>query len=168
MHDDPTTTQTTPEPILRPEARIVRADRSLAAMVLLVCTLGGMGIGFGSAMYLMRMQWNGYPPPAAINMRTMDGCRDVTAPTTITWLGVGIRSYAGREGTMVLRVFEGTAAQRAGLLPGDTVLSFDGERITSADSMVTAVRSHNPGQLVNIDVLRNGQQLTLQARLGRR
>jgi hypothetical protein len=146
-------------PILRPEARVVRADRSLAAMVLLVCTLGGMGIGFGSAMYLMRVQWgSGCPQPA---MRVQD-------TSTITWLGVGVRSYTSREGTHVLRVFEGTAAERAGLKPGDVVATFDGERVPSADALVALVRSRAPGTLVEITVMRNGEPVTLHARLGRR
>src|SRR5215813_10386253 len=83
----------TPEPVLRPEARVVRADRSLAAMVLVVCTLGGMGIGFGFAMYLMRAQLAF--APAYVTRAAM-------APAGhITWLGVGIRSFQGRTGTQV-------------------------------------------------------------------
>src|SRR5262245_2337550 len=79
------------EPILRPEARVVRADRSLAAMVLVVCTLGGMGIGFGFAMHLMRAQLAfapAYAPRAAVYQTSSDH---------ITWLGVGIRSFSGRN-----------------------------------------------------------------------
>lgn len=149
----------TPEPILRPEARVVRADRSLAAMVLFVCTLGGMGIGFGSAMYLMRAHWGG---PVAFQ------CAPPTAPDTMTWLGVGIRSYPSNDGTVVLRVFDGTAAERAGLLAGDVVKSFEGQAMRSADELVRAVRSRSPGDLVELDIERDGQPLTLHARLGSR
>jgi membrane-associated protease RseP (regulator of RpoE activity) len=159
----PATNQTNPEPVLRPEARVVRADRSLAAMVLFVCTLGGMGIGFGSAMYLMRAQWG---MPGAYERCRVIAAAD--APDTITWLGVGVRSIASREGTVVLRVFDGTAAERAGLAPGDVVRRFEGDAIRSADELVRAVRSRAPGDLVELTIERNGQPLTMHARLGSR
>jgi membrane-associated protease RseP (regulator of RpoE activity) len=158
MIESPPATQN-PDPVLRPEARVVRADRSLAAMVLFVCTLGGMGIGFGSAMYLMRAQWGA--PSYAFRA-------PVDAPDTMTWLGVGIRSYPTREGTVVLRVFDGTAAERAGLSPGDVIKRFEGDAVNSADALVRAVRSRSPGELVELAVERHGQPLTLHARLGAR
>jgi PDZ domain-containing protein len=146
----------TPEPILRPEARVVRADRSLAAMVLLVCTLGGMGIGFGSAMYLMRVQWAGGAPVAVVD----------SSPDMVTWLGVGVRSFSGHEGALVLRVFDGTSAERAGMAAGDIVTTFAGEAIRGSEDLVNAVRAHAPGDIVDVGVQRHGQPQTLRARLG--
>jgi hypothetical protein len=160
MNEMPPAENQTPEPILRPEARVARADRSLAAMVLFVCTLGGMGIGFGSAMYLMRAHWSA---PGVYQCGAVARIADAT-----TWLGVGIRSYTGRDGTVVMRVFDDTAAQRAGLRAGDLVRRFEGQRIRSADDLVTAVRSRTPGDVVTIEVERNRQPVTLTARLGAR
>ncbi len=155
-------TPTTPEPILRPEARVVRADRSLAAMVLFVCTLGGMGIGFGSAMYLMRAHW-GMPGALQCTQLSHD-------PDSVTWLGVGIRSYAGapQDGTVVLRVFQETAAERAGVAVGDVIRTFDGRSVRGADDLVSMVRAREPGELVELGVERDGQPMTLHARLGAR
>src|SRR5262249_52484256 len=91
-----------PEPILRPEARVVRADRSLAAMVLVICTLGGTGVGFGFAMYLMRAQ---------LAFTPMCGQRVVaTRQAPITWLGVRIQNLPDRSGSLVRSVFGETAA----------------------------------------------------------
>jgi membrane-associated protease RseP (regulator of RpoE activity) len=156
-----TTAPETPtiEPILRPEARVVRADRSLAAMVLVVCTLGGMGIGFGFAMYLMRAQLAFAPTYAT---------RVVQAPDRTTWLGVGIRSFSGRSGTLIVRVYGDTAAQAAGLRPGDVVTTFDGDEVEGADDLITAVRSRQPGEVVQLGLERNGQPLVISARLGMR
>ncbi len=153
---------TTPEPILRPEARVVRADRSLAAMVLFVCTLGGMGIGFGSAMYLMRAHWGA---PGALQCAGV--ARDAE---NVTWLGVRIRSYASapREGTVVLRVFEETAAERAGVTVGDVIRTFDGKSVRGADDLVGLVQARDPGELVELGIERDGKPMTLHARLGAR
>ncbi len=153
------------DPVLRPEARVVRADRSLAAMVLLVCTMGGMGIGFGSAMYLMRVQWGAGYVTAPPSMRALPAGAE---SDPLTWLGVGIRSFNGRDGSLVLRVFDGTAAQRAGFKPGDVVTSFDGQRLRGAEALVSAVRSRAPGELVEVGIERNGRPVTLHARLGKR
>ena len=162
MHDDPTTTQTTPEPILRPEARVgnARADRSLAAMVLFVCTLGGMGIGFGSAMYLMRAHWGAPGAWRSAELRV--------AEDGMTWLGIGVLSLARRDGAVVTRVFEETAAERCGLAVGDVVRRFEGQQIRTNDDLVEAVRSRSPGDVVAIDIERNRTPMTVHARLGAR
>ncbi len=163
MTDTPPLTGSSPpvEPILRPEARVVRADRSLAAMVLVVCTLGGMGIGFGFAMYLMRAQL-AFAPSYSYSTHAYQ------APERITWLGVGIRSFSGRSGTLVVRVYNDTGAQAAGLQPGDVVTTFEGEEIGGADDLITSVRSRQPGDVVQLGVARNGQPLVVSARLGQR
>jgi S1-C subfamily serine protease len=149
------------EPILRPEARVVRADRSLAAMVLVVCTLGGMGIGFGFAMYLMRAQLAfapSYAPRAAV----------YRAHAHSTWLGVAVRSFVGRSGTVVVRVDPDTGAQAAGMRPGDVVTTFEGDEVRDAEDFSEAVAGRRPGEVVQLGVERNGQPLVLTARLGQR
>jgi putative serine protease PepD len=151
---------TPPEPILRPEARVVRADRSLAAMVLVICTLGGTGVGFGFAMYLMRAQ---------LAFTPMCGPRMVsTRPAQVTWLGVRIQNLSDHSGSLVRSVFNDTAAAAAGLEPGDVVTSFDGGDIRDIEDLVTAIRTREPGDVVPIGLERNGRQLVLRARLGAR
>jgi putative serine protease PepD len=158
---DPTnvTPPSTPEPILRPEARIVRADRSLATMVLFVCTLGGMGIGFGSAMYLMRAHWGA-------QVAYHCGERVVAAPSPVTYLGVNIVTTRAEDGAIVVRVFDGTGAERAGLSRGDVIRTLDRQNIDGSEELVRAVRSRSPGDLVELGVERSGQPLTVRARLG--
>jgi len=154
------TEPTSPEPILRPEARVVRADRSLAAMVLVICTLGGTGVGFGFAMYLMRAQ---------LAFTPMCGPRVVsTRPAPVTWLGVRIQNLSDHSGSLVRSVFNDTAAAAAGLEPGDVVTSFDGGDIRDIDDLVTAIRSREPGDVVPIGLERRGQPIVLRARLGAR
>jgi predicted metalloprotease with PDZ domain len=155
-----TTEESLFEPILKPEARVVRADRSLAAMVLVVCTLGGMGIGFGFAMYLMRAQLAFAPAFAT---------RTVVVPTEhSTWLGAGARSFNNRGGTLITRVYAETGAQAAGLRAGDIVTTVEGEEIDGADELDAAIRSRPPGAIIQLGVERNGQPLVLRARLGQR
>jgi len=152
-------TNGTTEPILRPEARVVRADRSLAAMVLVVCTLGGMGIGFGFAMYLMRAQL-AFAPAYAV--------RASAVHAHDTYLGVGIRSFAGRHGALVVRVDPNTAAQAAGIHAGDVVTTFEGDEVRDDDDFSDAVAARHPGDIVQLGIERNGRPLVITARLGQR
>jgi S1-C subfamily serine protease len=154
------TETTSPEPILRPEARVVRADRSLAAMVLVICTLGGTGVGFGFAMYLMRAQ---------LAFTPMCGPHVVSArPAPITWLGVRIQNLSDHSGSIVRSVLNDTAAAAAGLQPDDVITSFDGGDIRDIEDLVTAIRARDPGDVVPIGLERHGRPLVLRARLGAR
>jgi len=144
-------------PILRPEARVVRADRSLAAMVLVICTLGGMGVGFGFAMYLMRAQL-AYAP--------MSEAHFYSAPSRATLLGVWYAPSRDHRGALIDSVMRGTGAENAGLLPGDVVTTVDGEDVREGYALTSAIRSHDPGEVVPISVERNGRPLLIRARLG--
>jgi len=137
-------------PILRPEARIVRADRSLAAMVLVICTLGGMGVGFGFAMYLMRAQL-AYSPLCV--PRFYEGPKE-----PVTLLGV---MPVTESATEIESVRAGAAA--AGIRPGDVVNT--GMETHDWSQVQRVVRAHQPGELVPVGIERDGRKIVLRARL---
>jgi len=62
---------------------------------------------------------------------------------------------------MVGTVESGSSADRAGLRPGDTVLSLDGQTITGADDLIRALTGEKIGRNVAFDVLRGLERLTL-------
>ncbi|MEQ1786085.1 MAG: M50 family metallopeptidase [Acidimicrobiales bacterium] len=64
-------------------------------------------------------------------------------------------------------VMEGSAAEAAGLEPGDDLLSIGGERLTTFDDVGPLV-APNPGDEVSLVVLREGEELELDATIGRR
>jgi len=68
---------------------------------------------------------------------------------------------------VVSQVMENSPAQRAGIRPGDRIISIDGEKIDSFldISRIVALR---PGREVDIVVDRGGMRLTLKAKLGER
>jgi len=69
------------------------------------------------------------------------------------------------------RVFVATAAQElpawgAGIRDGDEIVSVDGREITSAAELGETVRSFEPGDVVDIAVVRDGDTLTIPVGLG--
>ncbi len=75
------------------------------------------------------------------------------------------RSYdlATDEGAMVSYVESGSPADHAGLRPGDVIIRFNGEPITTADDAVLAIRAHEIGDRVDITYLRGSSQRTTSA-----
>jgi membrane-associated protease RseP (regulator of RpoE activity) len=142
-------------PPLRPEAYVVRGDRTLAAMVLLICTLGGVGIGFGTALYMLRVSALG-----GSDLRPHK-------VTVMTWLGAKLDTEAADvRGARLQRVYEESPAEKAGLLPGDVVLRVDDNLVTSPDDLVREIRDREPGDRVFLVVDRGGRMLNVRTYLG--
>jgi putative serine protease PepD len=64
------------------------------------------------------------------------------------------------EGAVIRQVNPGSAAEQAGLRPGDVVTRVDDRRITGADSLVATIRSYRPGDAVTVTYFRNGDTRT--------
>lgn len=70
-----------------------------------------------------------------------------------------------RDGVLIDRVIEDSAASEAGLEDGDVVLSFDGERVRSAAHLGRLVRETAPGRSVELVVQRDGRERDIVAKL---
>jgi putative serine protease PepD len=94
---------------------------------------------------------------------------------------LGIRMAPTPHGVVVTEVLPGTPADDAGLKAatgttlvdgqreptgGDLVIAFDGEKVTSAVALQSAVDAHRPGDRVSVTVVRNGSRRTVEVTLG--
>ena len=78
------------------------------------------------------------------------------------YLGVGLDDRRdGGQGAIIAQVEEGTPADAAGLLPGDIVISVDGAPIEGGAGLVAAVRDQEPGDELEIQVVRGGEIVTV-------
>ena len=67
-----------------------------------------------------------------------------------------------RTGRAVVQdMYEPSPASRAGIKPGDVLVSVDGAPITDYDSLIIAMRSHRPGESVPVRVESGGQARTV-------
>ncbi len=63
-------------------------------------------------------------------------------------------------------VFPGSPAEAAGLRDGDVVVAVDGERIDDRHDLAALVMPHAPGDVVVLDVVRDGETLQVSVTLG--
>jgi serine protease Do len=66
-----------------------------------------------------------------------------------------------RNGALVATVTEGGPAERAGLEPGDVIVAFNGKPVANRDELVRSVVSTKPGTRVDVKVIRDKQEKTL-------
>lgn len=83
------------------------------------------------------------------------------------WLGViiqdmdaGLAAYFGLEdksGVLVSRILEASPAEKAGLKPGDIIISLGDEKIKNTESLLRALLKKNIGEKVSLGVVRNSK-----------
>lgn len=99
-----------------------------------------------------------------------------TGEATHPWLGIvggnidaeTARQFGIGQGARVIEVVSGSPADDAGLRPGDIIVGFDGETITSMDELVVEIRRREVGDTVPLEVVREGETLRLEASLADR
>ena len=68
----------------------------------------------------------------------------------------------GSQASVTVREVIGTSpANRAGLRPGDQILSYDGKRVFGMNDLRSMAFSGDPGEDVIVDIERNGQRMQL-------
>jgi S1-C subfamily serine protease len=85
------------------------------------------------------------------------------------FLGVSLNDRTdGGQGAIVTQVEDGSPASDVGLEQGDVILSVDHSTTDGAEGVVAAVRDHQPGDEVEVVVLRDGETQTFQVTLTER
>ncbi len=94
------------------------------------------------------------------------------------WLGVSIMSVpeavAAQAGTpgrgvMVGNVMTGSPADKAGIQNNDVIVSINGEEVAGdVGPAVDLIKTHKPGETINVGILREGKPSTMKVTLGSR
>jgi serine protease Do len=78
------------------------------------------------------------------------------------------QGMAGQKGAIVAELTSGGPAERAGLATGDIVLSVNGTRVRSSSELTRQVAKAAPGDLLRLEVIRDGKPRTIEIRSGTR
>ncbi len=74
----------------------------------------------------------------------------------------------GLKGSLVLNTYKGSPAEKAGLLPGDYVLSADGIAIRNTDHLTQVVSAMVAGRTYQFELVRYGERMKLPVKIGQR
>ena len=81
---------------------------------------------------------------------------------------LGVNPERAKNGVKISQVNPGEASHAAGLINGDVITKLGGRVIADVDDLVTAIRTHRPGDSVKIEYIRQGQPQTTRATLAGR
>ena len=81
---------------------------------------------------------------------------------------LGVVADPASDKALIQRVMPGSAADRAGIRPGDMITEFDGKAVDNWQKLVELIARKKPGDRARITVLRERKTVKLQAVLGRR
>ncbi len=134
---------------------LVDATGAVIGINTAIASLGGGSVGLGFSI-------------------PIDTARDVaeqlisTGTAVHASLGVNTRSVTDgtRDGALVLNVEPGGPAADAGVREQDVVIRVDDQPVGSSEELVVAVDSHEPGDVVTLELIRGGSSTTVQATLG--
>jgi S1-C subfamily serine protease len=91
------------------------------------------------------------------------------------WIGIVPEDVAEQQrqrlglppnGVLILNLYVGSPAQRAGMQPGDVLTDIDGSPVKSAQEAIARVAAHRkPGETIKLRVLRNGRPVELNTKV---
>ncbi len=149
---------------------LVNAQGQVVGVNSAIATLGGSSIGgsgqSGSIGLGFAIPINQVRRVAEQLVRTGKAVHPVIgAVIDMSYTGNGARiatSGGGGQGP----VLPGGPSAKAGLRPGDVIVAFDGKQVTSADQLIVDIRTHQPGDKVQISYKRGAAHHTVTLTLG--
>jgi Do/DeqQ family serine protease len=100
-----------------------------------------------------------------------------TGSVTRGWIGVEVQEITQdlassfglpREGALISGVARGSPADKAGVRPGDVLVSADNKAIGDAQSVLATIAALPPGRLVPLQLVRQGRTVAVNVQIARR
>lgn len=114
----------------------------------------------------------GFAIPSTDAERVVDHIIDSGGSPETEYAALGITIDTGNPSTGAVieddpeAVESGGPADEAGLEPGDVIVTFDGRRVNSGQELMAMLRDYSPGDEVEVEYDRDGEQSTATVTLG--
>ncbi len=138
--------------------------------------LSGEVVGINTAI-VASGQGIGFAIPVNMAVGIIDQLRN-SGEVSRGWLGVGIQDlspelaeYYGltnQKGVLVTQVYSGDPADKAGIAPGDVIVSLDGQPVTTSRDLSRGVANAGAGNKASVSFLRGGEEKSVTVKLGKR
>ncbi len=142
-------------PLLNMEGQVIGINTAIVA--------GGQGIGFAIPINMVKNEM----PFLMKGKKVKRGYLGVMIQplTTEAAKELGLKNI---NGAIVSQVFKNSAAQKAGIKPGDIIVSVNGKPIHSSSDLPYIISSIKPGTKIEIGIIRNKKRITKEVVLGLR
>jgi serine protease Do len=80
---------------------------------------------------------------------------------------LGVTTEKTDQGAKIESVSDGSGAEKAGLKSGDIITGINKSVVTSPDDLVSAISKQKPGDIVDVDYIRDGKKVKCKATLGK-
>jgi len=137
-------------PLVNLRGQVVGVNSAIATMGGFTSDAGNIGVGFAIPMEQVKI--------------TATQILD-TGEAKYPVIGANVNTGPQRSGAEVVEVPDGTPAAAAGLKVGDLVVAVDDVTVTDGIGLIVAIRSHQPGETVRLQVKRDGRDLTVRVEL---
>lgn len=141
---------------------------NLSGQVIGIPTLAAQDPGFGDSP----APGIGFAIPAATTQRLANQMvkhGKVVDPDRAA-LGVLVRTVLGEgfkpAGAAVVRTTDDSAAERAGIRPGDVLVKVEDDEVTDVVTLSEALAAHRPGDTVEVAYVRDGERKKTSVKLG--
>jgi serine protease Do len=141
-----------------------------------LCNIQGQVVGINSAIYSQSGGSVGIGFAIPVNI-ARKAAEDLVNNGKIIRAGLGAmvqtldpkmaKSFglASPEGALISNINPGSAAEKAGLKPGDIVTAVDGAKVHDSADLVAKLYTFQPGQTVQMTILRGGTESTVPVTL---
>jgi serine protease Do len=135
-------------PLVNLEGKVVGINSQIASR-----SGGYQGIGFSIPSSIARLVMDQLVKTGRVD-RGGIGLNDMATITPENAARVG---FHGTEGVFVAQIVPNSPADKAGLVPGDIIVRFNGRPVTTKERLANAIAFTPPGTPVNIDYVRADQ-----------
>jgi len=125
---------------------------------------GSMGIGFAIPINLVKQVMESIVSNGSVTR----GWIGVEPQNLSKELAESLGLPGSTKGVLLSGVLEGGPAARAGVKPGDVLISVNKEPTTDVRQLLNQIAKVDPGNTATVQVLRKGKELSLQVQAGKR